>query len=740
MSVIGLSLFVAAATFVSDIPKMENVEVKWRNCGAGGGGWLVSELESRHVKDRLFVGCDVGGFYFSENGGRSYEIRNDGLGSAYYVQCIKEHPKDPNVLILGTNCGLYKSNDLGKHWRLLDKGFPEGDIYGHSAPIAAIDWSESDPNIILAVLGARGDPSSCNLCRTKFGAVYRSTDCGESWKMIVADGEEILRMRSMMAGFSVDPRNPNSMLATTTNGVYRSEDGGVHWTRSSEGFPNFPARKLARSVSNPDIVYAGFREPPSKWDGRPKRAGFCRSDDNGRTWRELSPLPEKYSRDAGKYHWRYTEDGGIAINPANPDLLWASGGSFLATGLFKSADGGKTWHEIFNCQYKPHVEKGDWCPWGRGVGSMSLSMRDPKCFVFGTSGTIFRTEDGGKTWSQRYSEARDDGKENTSGLSVICARHVTVDPFVKDRVFFGFMDVSVFRSDDNGRSVVRCMNGIPQKYTNCNFSLVPDPDEKDVFYGTFGNWSPSRSIFLKTVDAGEHWQRVGKEDNGWKEPGDSDCLQLVKTADGKKVFVSLARNHGLQFSFDMGETWKFHGEGDLPHAKSVFALASDGTSVYIGTHGEGKDNAAIFRTDDFGATWKRVTPENLKIGKVGSLWVRGQRILAGTSHGCGPQGIWYSRDGGAKWERVVKCFRGVGTMIGPDGTLYAISQLPGWRDSCGDHGAVIFSKDDGKTWKTLFGSGFVNQGLGSFISLDPHNPKRLWVGTGGNGIMTCELP
>lgn len=736
----NLALIAAAATFVSDVNQLENMSVEWRNCGPGGGGWLVSELESRHVKDRLFVGCDVGGFYFSEDGGRSYEIRNEGLGSGYYVQCIKEHPKDQNTLVIGTYSGIYKSTDLGKHWRHIDRGFPPGDIYGHSAPISCIEWSDSNPDILWAVLGARSNPDSCNFCRTHFGAIYKSTDGGESWKMIVAVGEEILRMRSMMPGFSVDPRNPDSLLASTTNGIYRSDDGGVHWTRSSEGFPNLPARKIARSASNPDVIYAGFREPQGEWTGVPKRAGFCRSDDNGRTWRELSPLPEKFRRNAGKSRYRYTEDGGIAVNPANPDLVWASGGSFLGTGLFKSADGGKTWHEIFNCKYRQGAEKGDWCPWGRGVGSMSLSMRDPKCFVFGTSGTIFRTEDGGRTWHQRYSQAREDGRENTSGLSVLCSRHITVDPFVKDRVFFGFMDVSVFRSDDNGRTVTRCMNGIPENFTNCNFALVPDPDEKDVFYGTFGNWSPAAAIFLKTTDAGRTWARVGREGNGWNGPGDADMLQLIKTADGKKVLVSMCRDHGVQFSFDMGETWKFYGEGQMPHAKGVHAIASDGAAVYMGSHGAKDDSPAVWKTEDFGASWKRLTPPGLKIGRVRSVAVRGDRILVATSHGAGPQGIWYSRDGGANWERTVKCFMGYAVAIRPDGVLFAIAHLPGWRDSCDDNSGVMFSKDDGRTWKTLKGPGFVNQGLATQIAFDPHDSRRLWIGTGGNGVMTCELP
>ena len=51
----------------------------WQNLGPGGGGWIQSICASPHDRDELFVGCDVGGFYHSLDGGRSYRISNAGL-------------------------------------------------------------------------------------------------------------------------------------------------------------------------------------------------------------------------------------------------------------------------------------------------------------------------------------------------------------------------------------------------------------------------------------------------------------------------------------------------------------------------------------------------------------------------------------------------------------------------------------------------------------------------------------
>jgi hypothetical protein len=48
----------------------------WRNLGPGGGGWIQSICASPHERDELFVGCDVGGFYHSLDGGRTYRTNS----------------------------------------------------------------------------------------------------------------------------------------------------------------------------------------------------------------------------------------------------------------------------------------------------------------------------------------------------------------------------------------------------------------------------------------------------------------------------------------------------------------------------------------------------------------------------------------------------------------------------------------------------------------------------------------
>jgi hypothetical protein len=82
----------------------------------------------------LFAGCDIGGFYRSTDGGKSYRIYNTGL-RGYCPERIAPHPRDPNVIYLGCQSGVHKSTDRGRTWQWLREGFEPKQRYRWSAPI-----------------------------------------------------------------------------------------------------------------------------------------------------------------------------------------------------------------------------------------------------------------------------------------------------------------------------------------------------------------------------------------------------------------------------------------------------------------------------------------------------------------------------------------------------------------------------------------------------------------------------
>ena len=124
----------------------------WRSVGPGGGGWVLTLTESRHRAGRLFVGSDVGGFYLSEDGGRSYEKRNRGLKDMY-VEGITEHPSNSSVLFAAVRGGIYKSTDLGSTWVETRKGIPQADPHVKTRAFQKIVFDPSDESVLYAAVG-----------------------------------------------------------------------------------------------------------------------------------------------------------------------------------------------------------------------------------------------------------------------------------------------------------------------------------------------------------------------------------------------------------------------------------------------------------------------------------------------------------------------------------------------------------------------------------------------------------
>ena len=115
----------------------ESDEVRWKLLGPGGGGWIQSVAFDPKDPNTIYVGCDVGGFYVSFDGGKTFEIRNNGLRD-YFVECIAVHPQNPEIILLGTQGGIFRTTNRGKTWQWVRNGFPPTQRYSYSAPIGAV--------------------------------------------------------------------------------------------------------------------------------------------------------------------------------------------------------------------------------------------------------------------------------------------------------------------------------------------------------------------------------------------------------------------------------------------------------------------------------------------------------------------------------------------------------------------------------------------------------------------------
>jgi photosystem II stability/assembly factor-like uncharacterized protein len=289
-------------------------------------------------------------------------------------------PSQPNVFYMAqVNGGVWKSDDYGRTWN---------PIFDHESTqsVGAIAVAPSDPNIIYVASGEglhRPDLSVGN-------GIYKSTDAGKTWTHLgLRDGFQI-------PALAIDPRDPNRVFAAVLGhpygpseerGLFRSTDGGQTWQKAIYKDENTGASDVEIDPSNPDVMYASMwevREGPWE-DGNEVNGtggGLFKSTDGGATWHPLSSgLPKDLSQ-------LY-----VAIAPSDSRRLYAT--VAVASGglsFYRSDDAGENWSQVTD----------DPRPSGRiGGGDLAIPRVDSKNpdVVYSASTVTMRSVDGGKTWS-----------------------------------------------------------------------------------------------------------------------------------------------------------------------------------------------------------------------------------------------------------------------------------------------------------------------------------------------------
>jgi photosystem II stability/assembly factor-like uncharacterized protein len=238
--------------------------------------------------------------------------------------------------------GIYKSTNGGETWKLASRG-----LFG--LPTASLAF---DPNVPGAVWA--GSSTS---------GVFRSGDGGITWQIRNGDLPGFLEVHAV----EVDPLHSGTVWIGTSIGVYVTEDGGATWEERNEGLvppgsTSFLIPRLRIAATDPAIAYApAFRDLYRTTDGGehwtrfgvPFTFPFSRITDLLIDPRDPEALfvasGEIYASRDGGATWGYVpvadtalQIEAIARDPRNPDVLHAGGES----GLFRSTDAGGTWQRV----------------------------------------------------------------------------------------------------------------------------------------------------------------------------------------------------------------------------------------------------------------------------------------------------------------------------------------------------------------------------------------------------------
>lgn len=351
----------------------------------------------------VYIGVEQDGFFKSFDGGATWQKivngvrawdRTDGNGLCYeeFYETVID-AKDPARVCFsqagspGTlaslnsarNNGIYCSGDGGKTWSQRLSPTMNTAVY-----TLAVDPNDFDTMYAGVNGGACSTPPPVCQPDTYFnttGAIYKTTDGGKTWTELNARYEKDMRVVAVR----VDQSDPKVVIAATfsklsaasggagnfassvQHGVLRSVDGGMTWTSSVSGMNSDPREQallfMEVASANALQVYVTASSNPSYW-----------SADGGKTFNKAARMTA------------------LAFDPHDPSglhLIGCSGDS-----IKESRDGGKTWKTLSKTPGFVSV--------GKGLPTdFEWSRQDPKViYMSGPYAALYKTADGGATWSQ----------------------------------------------------------------------------------------------------------------------------------------------------------------------------------------------------------------------------------------------------------------------------------------------------------------------------------------------------
>ena len=707
----------------------------WKNVAILGGGFVTGVTFSPLVKGLVYARTDVGGAYRLDPGSSDWTPLNDSVSrddSHYFgIESLALDPTDPDRVYLAT--GLYTKGWAGN------------------------------------------------------GAMLRSRDRGKTWDTkpmsIKMGGNEW--GRSCGERLAVDPNQPTRVLfGSRQSGLLASEDAGESWTETP-GLPKgtgndpigvtaivFDAKSGKKGKPTPVIYAAAENKEGSVW----------RSTDAGRTWKVLPGQPKSFlachvELDAkGLLYVTYANgpgpndisDGAVyVLNPKSDTakdvtpLKPSKGDSFGYAGLaldhsqpgtvvvttidrwtnkdeiFRTTDGGKNWKAIGKTA-KLNVNGAQWMYLHRPSIDIPGWMGDIDIDPFDSDRATFVM--GAGVWTTQDLRRADKGEPvefrfTNQGLEETCV-NVLVSPPAGAPLLSGVADICGLRHDDLDKSPADgaynppCAGGTGLDYAESDPNIV-------VRTGTIWGFGPVKDPHGSiSLDGGKTWKGFAKEPAGAERGG-----MVAITADASSIVWTM-KDGAPVCSKDRGQTWQnvkglrkgatladWTGMDLQPVADRV-----DPTRVAVYDAQEG----AIYVSKDGGASFVigaqalgglpdyqlMLADIEAVPGHAGHLWLStGKELLR-------------SKNGGETVDTLASVEESYGVGIGkaaPNAT-YPTIFLAG---KVGGKKGIFRSTDEGKHWLRINDDAH-QYGIANVIEGDPRVFGRVYLGTGGRGILYGE--
>ncbi|MFC2097463.1 WD40/YVTN/BNR-like repeat-containing protein [Bacteroidota bacterium] len=682
----------------------EYKDLHWQYVGPANISGRCTDIEAVRLKDGghvIWVAAATGGVWKSENEGLTFEPVFDDMPTASIGDMAIDQ-KNHDIVWVGTGeanifrssdagCGIFKTTDGGKTWKNMG--------LENTHTIGRIKINPENTNIVY--VASTGHEWTTNPER----GVFKTTDGGKTWEKVLFVDDN-----TGVYDLVIDPNNPNTVYCSTwqrlrlkwndprtyddhmNNGVWKSIDAGKTWNKINTGLPE--ANKRGRigldiAASDPRVLYAyvdnyeiAYKATKGQTDayGRQRQdvikgATVYRSNDSGKTWKQVSGLNDRQKRymegHSATYGWVF---GQIRVDPSDENTIYTMGLS-----LNVSTDGGKTfkrlpgmhsdnhglWIDPDNSKYLLNVHDGGASVsydkgkvWKNFIKELPLAQFYNIAYDNSEPFRIFGSIQDHHSWFGPVNISRSKDRipitEFKSCIGAEGSSHV-VDTRDNNTVYASSFYGALGRQDleggyGRGGSILpKPMPGEPKLRGQWVAPTILSPHNMDIVYHGMQNVLMSR-------DKGQTWKYISP-DLSYNDPnkqGDINYQTISSLSESPVKFGLLyagTDDGRIWRTKDGGKDWKEIRSGAVPvkWVSRLVASKYDMATVYMTQTGRRDDDFQVYiwRSTDFGETWEDISG-NIPVGPVNVIREdpNDRNILyVGTD-----AGVYLSKNGGKKWD------------------------------------------------------------------------------------------
>ncbi|MGD8383777.1 MAG: hypothetical protein PVF89_00075 [Lysobacterales bacterium] len=684
---VGLFALLLAANAGAQVPAAAYSDLHWRLVGPYRGGWATAVAGHPDNSTTFYFGSADGGIWKTDDAGVTWKPLFEHEGSAS-IGALQLAPSNPGVIWVGTGQiqqrwdvvdgdGVYRSVDGGKHWQ--HAGLAK------SRHIGALWVDPHDADIaVVAALGPVFGPGGQR-------GLYRTEDGGGHWTRVL-----YLNATTGAADLAYSRDEPDVLYASVwqlqrhpwldyfqpsvgeNSDIYKSTDGGRSWARV--GGAGLPAAPLGRI----ELAVAPGRGAKRVWasvetaDG----GGLYRSDDGGGHWSLVNPDASLASDYMG---W-------LCADPQDPETVWAGGQP-----LRRSTDGGASFTIVRSS------------PGGDDYHALWIDPRDTRRMITGADQGAVVTFNGGRSWSSWYNQP--------TGQFY----RLAVDNGFPYHIYSGQQDsgtVAIASRSDYGRISFRDWHPVGGDERDGD---VPDPLDPEIVYGAglggrISKWDARtgqvQNVSPYPLSSYAQDPRTVKYRYDWITPLAIAAVPPYAIYGAAQVVFR---------SLDGGQNWRVISpdltgakvgtkgcNGDMPEKEAskcgfgtLFAIAP--SPLRDGLVWVGSDNGRVHVTDDGGKHWRDVTPAGLEDWSKINLIDASARdpkaaYLAVDRHRLNdfdPR-AYVTHDAGTNWREI-----GHGLPAGEYVNVVREDPARAGLLYAGTSRGAYFSVDDGEHWQSL---------------------------------------